>query len=76
MKHLIVLKALSSIQAHSKHLRIYVQIDLLERRKLETQILKWQQTDVVFVRKSCTITYIYSSESGGTSDEVLVMRME
>jgi len=35
MKFLIVLQALSSTQAHSKHLRVYVQIEVLERGKLE-----------------------------------------
>ncbi len=34
MKYPIVLQAQSSIQAHSKHLRIYVQIRILERGKL------------------------------------------
>ncbi len=34
MKYPIVLQAQSSIQAHSKYLRIYVQIRILERGKL------------------------------------------
>jgi hypothetical protein len=35
MKHHTMLKALSSIQAHRKHLRIYVKIEKLEQGKLE-----------------------------------------
>ena len=33
MKHHMPLQAASSIQAHSKHLKAYVQIGLLERGK-------------------------------------------
>ena len=35
MKHRTMLKALSSIQAHRKHLRIYEKIGKLEQGKLE-----------------------------------------
>ncbi len=52
MKYPIVLQAQSSIQAHSKSLRIYGQIGISERGKLWIQMVRIQQSDVVVIEKT------------------------
>lgn len=42
-KHLTVLQALLDWQAQSKHLSIYVQIELSERGKQHNALLRWRR---------------------------------
>ena len=61
MKDLILLKAISSIQAQRLHLRIYEQIEILERWKVEM----WSRYRQRNSNKE-DITCFYSTESDGT----------
>ena len=66
-KHLTALQALLDWQAQSKHLSIYVQIELSERGKQHNAFMRWRRR---------TISAFNCCESGGTSDDALVMRAE
>lgn len=66
MKNPIPLKVVSSIQAHSKSLKIYVKIGLLERGKPHGEKV-WRR------RKISSLT---CGESSGTTDEASVMEVE
>jgi hypothetical protein len=61
MKNHTVSRALSSVQAHSKRLRIYVQIELSERGKQ----LIWRNIATFEVVTSKNNKRLYNCESGG-----------
>ncbi|UZQ48741.1 hypothetical protein [Clostridium kluyveri] len=63
MKIHIVLKALSSLQAHTDDLRIYVQIAITEQGKLRIWRFYYRRSSDK--ESSQCITYLNLSESGG-----------
>ena len=74
MKYLILLQAETSVQAHRMHLRVYVKAEVMEQGKVRTQknecYLSGNRENLY------DTTCFYLTESGGTTNEVVVMTME
>lgn len=74
MKYLISLQAKASVQAHRIHLRVYAKIGGTEQGKVRTH--KNECYLSVSRENLYDTTCFYLTESGGTTDEVVVMTME
>ena len=74
MKNHILLKAISSLQAHTDDLRIYVKIIITEQGKLRRWRFYCQRN--LDKESPYGITYLNLSESSGMNEEVSVMEME
>ena len=75
MKIPMLLQAAFKQQAHRKHLKLYVQIELLERGKVRT-VTQTGYTGPVVGNTHKGITYFYLTEGRGTTVEAPVMGVE
>ena len=74
MKYLVSLQAKASVQAHRIHLTVYAKIEVTEQGKVRAH--KNECYLGVSRENLYDTTCFYLTESGGTTNEVVVMTME